>query len=408
MTARGPRHTASKLLLLGSLYFAQGLPYGFFTQALPVFMRKQRYSLGSIGLSTLLAIPWALKFLWAPWVDRFTSTRWGRRASWIVPLQLLTAVTLVFLGLVGSPGEIPLLLASSLVLNLFAATQDIATDGLAVELLRIDERGLANGVQVAGYRVGMVVGGGVILMLFSRLGWVLSFASMALLSLLALLPLFWLGESTQQEDPAYLPPAGSSPGPHFLRREGVGALLLVVVTFKMGDWFGSGMVRPLLVDLGMTLADIGWIFGTVGFVAGLLGALAGGALVNRLGRYRALVTFGLIQAFTVASYGVLVHNAALPLVMVIAAVEHFAGGMATAALFTVMMDFCRREQAGTDYTVQASGVVFATLSVASISGFSARASGYGAHFVIAGVMGLCATGIAALLYRRVAGRFGGE
>lgn len=135
-------NTPGKLVLLGALYFSQGLPFGFFTQGLPVILRHKGYTLGAIGLSGLLAAPWALKWLWAPLVDRAHSPRFGRRKSWIVPLQLLTVALL--------------------------------------------------SVQVAGYRLGMIVGGGALLIWHERLGDAGTFAAMAVLTLLATLPLLRL------------------------------------------------------------------------------------------------------------------------------------------------------------------------------------------------------------------------
>ena len=168
--------------MLGSLYFTQGLPFGFFTQALPVILRNQGATLGEIGLTSLLAVPWALKFLWAPVVDRYSSQRVGRRKSWILPLQVVAVLVLAALASSSVTSALPLLLCAVFVLNLIAATQDIATDGLAVDMLAPPERGLANGVQVAGYRVGMIVGGGVLLILHERLGMSGTFASMAALT----------------------------------------------------------------------------------------------------------------------------------------------------------------------------------------------------------------------------------
>jgi predicted MFS family arabinose efflux permease len=159
------------------------------------------------------------------------------------------------------------------------------------------------------------------------------------------------------------------------------------------------MLRPFLADRGVSLAEIGKLLGTVGFVAGLLGALAGGALVNRLGRRRALLTFGALQALTVASYAWLALGP-LPRtpLYVLCAAEHFAGGMATAALFTCMMDWCRPHSSATDYTVQASAVVIATGAAASASGFSAQALGYVRHFALAALLAAAALLVVARLF----------
>lgn len=383
--------TSRKLALLGSLYFSQGLPFGFFTQALPPLLRKQGYSLGEIGLTSLLAAPWALKFLWAPAVDRFPAPGAARRKAWIIPLQSLAVALLVALAASGvGTGAGTLLMMAVLLLNLVAATQDIATDGLAVDLLAPSERGFANGLQVAGYRVGMIVGGGILLIIHDRLGGARTLGCMAVLTALATLPVAAFRE------PHTLPSRpGLAPTIHFLRRPGAKRVLLLIVVYKAGDAFATGMLRPFLADRGLSLADIGWLLGTVGFSAGLVGALAGGLLVNRLGRRPALVIFGLCQAASVAGYATLALAAFLrpaPLYAICAA-EHFAGGMATAALFTAMMDWCSEEASATDYTVQASAVVVATGVASALAGFSAQAIGYFGHFCLASIMALGAVAV---------------
>jgi PAT family beta-lactamase induction signal transducer AmpG len=374
--------TSAKLALLGSLYFSQGLPFGFFTQALPVLLRKQGHSLENVGLASLLALPWALKFLWAPVVDRYGSERFGRRKSWIVPLQLVAIGVLAALASATELPSLHVLFGVVFLLNLVAATQDIATDGLAVSMLSSSERGLANGVQVAGYRVGMVAGGGALLILYDDLGQAGIFLSMAALTALATLPIAITREPrtvVSKDEPANVV--------HFVRRQGAPRILGLLVAYKAGDAFATGMLRPFLADAGYTLSDIGWLLGTVGFVAGLLGALAGGALVNRLGRKRALLVFGAAQAMTVLGYAYLAAGQLSrgPLYAVCAA-EHFAGGMATAALFTCMMDWCSREAAATDYTVQASAVVIATGAAGALSGFSAQHLGFAGHFALAAAL----------------------
>jgi PAT family beta-lactamase induction signal transducer AmpG len=388
MTTPGPTTTARKLGLLGSLYFSQGLPFGFFTQALPILLRKNGSGLGAIGLSSLLALPWALKFLWAPAVDRH-----GSRKAWIVPLQALSVAALAAVAAVAtlSPPSGPpmtLLMGASLALNLLAATQDIATDGMAVDLLAPSERGWANGLQVAGYRVGMIVGGGVLLVLYERWGARSPFLIMAALTAAASLPLIASRSAAAPRPRAAEGSARASVG-QFLRRPGAGRVLLLITTYKAGDAFATSMLRPFLADAGLTLADVGKLLGTVGFVAGLLGALAGGALVNRLGRRRSLLAFGAAQAVTVAGYAyVAIGRPSLRALYGLCAAEHFAGGMATAALFTCMMDWCRRESSATDYTVQASAVVIATGVASAAAGFSAQALGYFGHFCLAAALAL--------------------
>ncbi len=389
-----------KLGLLATLYFSQGLPYGFFTQAMPVLMRKEGWSLGAIGLASLLVVPWALKFTWAPLVDRWFWPRVGRRRSWIIPLQIATALVLAGLALFAPTSVVGWLMVVVFLLNFLAATQDVATDGLAVELLPLEERGLANGVQVAGYRLGMIVGGSALLIAYDDIGWSGVFTVMAALIAALTVPVIAMREPAP---PLLTGPAGAPTGlpEHFLLRKGVLPVLLLTVVWKLGETFGTAMLKPYLVDRGLELADVGALVGTVGFVAGLVGALIGGALVGPLGRQRALVLFGVIQALAVGLYA-LHARGVLPadsLAWVIGA-EHVASGMATATLFTCMMDWCDPRTSGTDYTVQASAVVIAQIGSSALSGFSAEVLGYTGHFALATALAALAVLPAALWFPR--------
>ena len=390
--------TTRKIAVLAALYLAQGLPYGFFTQALPVLLRDLGVSLEAIGLTSLLALPWALKFAWAPVVDRTATPR-----GWILGLQgaaVLLVLALAWLEPDAGAG-LTLLLGAVLLTNLVAATQDIATDGLAVAMLAPAERGLGNGVQVAGYRVGMILGGGLLLVVFARSGWVPTLTGMAVLLMLATGPLLLspgvgakrVGGGEAEAGSGRI--AARNPW-SWIQRPGALPWVAVLVAFKFGDYLAQGMLRPWMVDSGLTKAEIGWMLGTAGFTAGLVGALVGGLLVNPLGRRRALVWFGLAQATGVAAYGaVIALGLTGPELWGAVVYEHFVGGMATAALFTAMMDASRAEHGATDYTLQASIVVGASGAAAALSGFVAAALGYPTLFGLGAALALIAPLLAA-------------
>ncbi len=377
---RGPLKTFHKLALLGSLYLAQGLPFGFFTNALPALMRSRGLELSQISLTYLLALPWALKFLWAPYVDRWGSARFGRRRSWILPLQVLSAAIALGLAFVDPARGLGALMIALFLSNLTAATQDIATDGLAVDMLSPEERGHGNGVQVAAYRVGMIIGGGLLLVVFDHSGWRTTFAAMAGLLLLSTVPVV-----LHRERPALPAPPGA-PGASWLsvlRRPKMGAWLLVLFLYKGGEALGYGMVKPLLIDRGLSLSEVGWIIGTVGFLAGLAGAVLGGFTVARFGRGRALAIAGVLQLVGIAAYLLpALDIGGKGAIVAVSAVEHLTSGIATVTLFTVMMDVCGEAAAATEYTVQASVVVIATGVAATLSGFLAKRIGYPGHFAV--------------------------
>lgn len=387
-----------KLTLLGILYLAQGVPFGFFTQALPVVMRQEGYALTWIGLSSLLALPWALKWLWAPLLDSRYLPQLGRRRTWLLTLQVTTALLMLALALLGQRGAIVWLLVGSFVTNLLAASQDIATDGLAVELLSAKERGSGNGVQVAAYRLGMILGGGALLVLFDRLGWGAALLAMASVSCAALVPVLFYRE------PPVATPRARVASPWALLKHPTASLWCgVLLLYKAGDATASGMVRPYLVDRGLGLTEIGTLVGTVGSSAGLAGALIGGALTERLGSRRALFWFGALNACALSSYAALAHGwldtSWLGLAI---ALEHVAGGMATVALFTCMMQWCRAGHEGSDYTLQASLVVVSTGLAHALGGISAHHFGYAAHFSVATVATLAAALLTGWVFPRLA------
>ena len=387
-----------KLLLLGSLYVAQGLPYGFFTVALPVLLREQGMSLPLIGLAHLLSLPWALKLLWAPHVDAVHAPRLGRRRAMIVPLQLASCGVLAALALAATPGAMWPLAVAVLLINLCAATQDIATDGLAVEVLDVHERGLGNGLQVGGYRTGMILGGGLMLVVFDRAGWTAAFLAMSALLLAATVPILVHREPPR---PAPVPAGALGTLGAALARPGFGRWLAVISTFKVGEWAASAMLKPYLADQKQSVGDIGVMLGFVGFGSALLGAVLGGLWTPGLGRRRALLAFGTLQTLALAAIAALVlavPHPSVPMLYAISCVEHVTSAMATTALFTAMMDSCRSDHAGTDYTIQASAVVISGSAGALLSGVSAGAIGYGPHFLVSA--GLSSVGVLAVLAYR--------
>jgi len=385
------RDTLRRFVLLGTLYFAQGLPFGFFVQAVPILLRKAGYSLTAIGAAALLTSPWALKFAWAPIVDRYYSKRLGRRRTWILAMQLAATLVLVAIAVIPGSQDLAVLMIAMAVLNLIAATQDSATDGLAVELLPPDERGFANGLQVAAYRVGMIVGGGLLFGIYVTLGHHRMFAVMAALTVLSSLPVLFTREPATVSTPSQSSPALSA-ARHFLGLRGVWPILAMIALYKFGEASAQSLLPTFLHDAHVSDGAIALIRGTVGFVAGMAGALAGGTLVTKLGRKRALIAFGAGQVIAVAGYSYLAFGVPTYTELYVwAGVEHFASGMATAALFTAMMDWSRPAFSGTDYTVMASTVVIATGVASILGGVSADALGYGWHFVVAA--GFCAIAI---------------
>jgi MFS family permease len=388
-----------KWLALISLYMVQGLPHGFFGQAMPVMLREQGVDLRSIGLMSLVALPWALKFIWAPVLDRFTLIPGEYRRSWILAMNHTAVLVLAALSFLPLPwliddGILTIVIVLILV-NLLTATQDIATDAMAVENLSIKERGIGNGIQVGGYRIGMVLAGGALLSFYSYIGWQAALLSVAGLMLIGSLPLYFWKPRKHTAEPSTM----WSQWQGFFRLDGALIWLLLIGVYKFGDAFGTQMIRPYLSDLGLGLDQMGTLLGLGGFAAGLFGALLGGLLVSRMGRATALLGFLALEGLAIMAYALV--SVEVPLTYWGAVVfEHIAGGMATAGLFTVMMDRCREHNEGADYALQSCLVIITGMIAGALSGYSASQFGYDSHFVIAGVACFAAIGVVIMAARR--------
>lgn len=388
------RFSRRLMLLLGVLYFAQGLPFGLLTKSLPAIVRDAGMPTAYIGLLALPAIPWALKFLWSPWVDRWGSGRANHRKRWIISAQLAAILLLVLIGLL--PPDwlfvegVWLLLASLFLLNLCFATHDIASDGLAVRLLPAPLRGLGNSLQAGGYKSGFILGGAAMLLGVEVLGWTLTVWLLALLLLLFLVPVWRFDEPA---DASVLQPKVSlrwwwQQLASFWWRPAMGLWLLLLLGYRIGDSFGSRMIKPMLVDHGWSLAGIGML-DLVSSLVGLAGALLAGLLLLRMRPIIALVLFGVLQALGLAVWG-MVDVTSEVAVWCASLFEQLADGLSTVALFTLMMARCRDGHEGVDYTLQACLVLMSSGVFTLVSGVSAEWLGYSNHFLLSAGLALAA------------------
>lgn len=387
MTDLSPRPPAITLAALSGLYLAQGLPAGLLAHALPALMSLDGIDVRWIGAIKLLALPWFFKFLWAPLVDRY-----GDRRYWILVLQSAAALSLLavsLLPLAFSGSAFVILALLLLCLNLVSATQDVATDGLAVSVLPVRWHGAANSVQVVAYKIGLIAGGSGLLLVLDTLTWSIATQGMALLLLLLLLPV-WLMPSRagvvarETRTVSYWQDGFRG---FFHHRVGMPSWLLVLLTFKVADSLGSAMIKPLLAAQGWDAAGMGGITAWAS-IHGLLGATLGGVLYFRWGAFRCLLGFGFLQAIGIGAWALLAIEPDRPVVYAIAAFEQLADGMSTVALFAVMMAWCRRGHEGGDYTLQMSLHMLIAGVGSVLSGFVAHTLGLTLHFLLAGLAGL--------------------
>jgi PAT family beta-lactamase induction signal transducer AmpG len=375
-----------RLALLSLLYVVEGLPFGFQATALAVLLRDHGVSLASIGLSGLLALPWSLKALWAPFVDRHGDVGLGRRKSWILPMQALLAGLFVVVAFLRpeDPVQFTMLLSLVMAMNVVAATMDIAVDGLAVEILGAGELGFGNAAQVVGYKVGMLLGGGVLLWASARYEWRTLFFALAGLVSVAMFvtaaapePASEVHEKVRARVRDVLVTLREA-----MRVPGAGALLFAIVGYKMGEALIEPMWTPFLRDHGMSRETIGLYVGTFGMVASILGSLSGGALATRMTLPRALTVASALRVVALGGQAAVAWQDAPShvLVAVSTCAEHFFSGVLTTVMFALMMSRTDRRIGATHYTLLATIEVLGKAPLSLVSGVVAEAIGFRAGF----------------------------
>lgn len=377
---------AQKITLLIALYFAQGLPFGFFTIVVPAMLRQSGQSLKIIALaSLLLTLPWLLKFLWAPFVDHR-----GTRRGWLLTLQVSGLVVAAVISQLQLESNYALLFAAAFVFNMIAATQDIATDGLAVRMLDARELGIANGIQVGAYRVGMMFGGGLLLKVLTLTDWNFAFVGMTALLALTIVPVLLMKEPAQ--DARQIRPSAVQLSFGWLRRlltRGILLLAALIFCYRFGDQMLTTLLIPFLTDRGFGLSDMSLLKGGVGNAMSIVGAFAGGWLAFTTSRRNAVLISGIGQVasfmlYVVAALGI----GGIGLLWVATIAEGVLGTMATVALFALMMDASDPEHAGTDYTLLACVVLIVGMIANFCGGALADAFGYAAAFATGAALAL--------------------
>ncbi len=397
-----------KLGILWVLYFVQGLPFGFQATALPVYLRAAGLSLTGIGLASALALPWSLKVFFAPLVDRYASSRHGRRRAWILPLQLGLLACCAAAAAVPPERRLTPILLLVFGMNLFAATMDIAVDGLAVDVLDEAELGHGNVAQVVGYKAGMLTGGGLLVWASGRIGWEGLFLAMtALVAVCFLVTLAWREHELPRAAAAAVAVIHTRVRDILaLLRRGVTSggglwLLLFIGTYKLGETMADVMFKPFLVDAGFGREQIGLWVGTWGMLFSIAGSVAGGVLAGRIPLLRAVAITAALRLLPVAAewWLSLVRPTAGRVVAVTCA-EHFFAGALTTAMFAYMMSRVDRRIGATHYTLLATVEVWGKLPAATISGLVADHTSYVFVFALATALSAAFLGLLVPLARR--------
>lgn len=345
------------LAAIAGIYISQTIITSLVTQALPVLLRNEGASLQLVGLTSLLWIPWSIRFLWAPTIERWrlpSGTRERHSRKLILIGQWFIAFILFVLGLFSLNANIVLVAHFGWILGglvcaaLVASTTDIASDGFTIEQLSIKKRGWGNVMQVGGSYVGAMLGAGGFLLIAGRFGWPQAFLGSSLIIVLLSVPMMMLREPARNQNLM----VGHKPNVlSALRRSKVRIGLVLIVFSSIGIRLTLGMFGPFLIDRGLTIEQLGCFFGTLHLVAGLSGAVLGGILVSIMHGWKGVWVALSFKVFILIILTLVANTASLPILMILIGMMFAALGFVWVPLYSALMGLTSPLQPGVDFTL---------------------------------------------------------
>lgn len=380
-----------RLASVALLSFSSGLPLGLVWLAIPAWMARAGVDIKVIGLFTLVQAPWSFKLLWSPTMDRYPLPLLGRKRGFILVSQVaLFALGLWLAGVSAHPEAVWVIGALALAIAFASATQDIAIDAYAVEVLERGEEGLAVGARAALYRAGMLVAGGVSITLAAQTSW--AFVNV----LLALLYLPMMVVAWKAPEPPALPApprtlreAVWGPFVGFLAQHRALEILAFVVLFKLSDNLTQALTRPFLVQVGFGDFDVGIATATIGQLAAVAGTLAGGLLTDRIGLGRALWIFGGLQMVSNLGYAAVAQvGVNRPVMYAAQAFELGSSGLGTGAFGVLLLRLTQKRFSATQYALLSSLFTLPRVLSGPVAGVMAAALGWRDFFVLTVLFGI--------------------
>jgi PAT family beta-lactamase induction signal transducer AmpG len=388
LALRSPRTAAVSLLS-----FSSGLPLGLVWIAIPTWLAREGVDIRIIGLFTLAQAPWSFKFLWSPLMDRYAlPLRLGRKLGWTLLWQIALLIgTLLLGGVALRPDTLWIIGSLTLAIAFASASQDIAIDAYAVEILEPDEQGVAVGARIAIYRAAMFVAGGLSITLAGIWSWPVMFTILALLYLpmLAVTLLAPKSAADRLQAPPSLREAVWEPFVGFLSKRRALELLAFVVLYKLADNLGGALIRPFLVQTGFNDFDVGIATATIGLITTLVGTFLGGMLTTAMGLGHALWVFGVLQIASNLGY-VLIAEVGVnrPLMYAAMGFESLTTGMGTGAFSVLLLRMTMKQFSATQYALFSSLFALPRILAGPVTGVMVDAIGWRDFFLFTIAIGI--------------------
>jgi PAT family beta-lactamase induction signal transducer AmpG len=363
--------------------FACGLPLLLTKSVLQAWMKEEGVDLTVIGLFALVGLPYTVKFLWAPLLDRFTIPLLGRRRGWMLIAQIALIISIAGLGFT-NPGRSPWLVAvAAFLVTFFSASQDIVVDAYRREDLADEELGFGSSLYVNGYRVGMLLASGGGLIMADYMPFSLVYLIMASCLLPGFITTLLTPEPPEAGTPNSFKEAVFDPFKEYFSRNMALVILAFILLYKIGDTMASEMTIPFYLDIGFSKTEIGTVVKLFGFWATIAGSLIGGVLMLRLGINRSLWIFGVLQAISTAGFALLARiGYSVPLLSGVIAFENLSSGMGTAAYVAFMASITNKKFTATQYALLSSLMGIPRVFAAAPTGYFAKVLGWEQFFVV--------------------------
>jgi len=416
-----------RLIIVLLLGFASGLPLALTASTLSAWLMEAGVDKTSIGLFAAVATPYALKFLWAPFMDAapfpLLSKLFGRRRGWILATQIALTLSIVALGF-ANPEINPWMTALMALLVAFcSASQDIVIDAYRVEILKPEQQGLGAAMVQYGYRFGMLASGAGALALADHVSWLATYMIMAVMIGIGMITILLSPEpevsSSLQSGPrpspgqriAKHPQSGDAkrfcwlrdtiiaPFKDFTTNRHWVHILLFIMLYKLGDAFLGIMTNPFLLEIGFTKTEIAAVVKVYGLVATLIGVFLGGVLTYRWGTVKTLMVCGIGHALTnlmflvQAQVGNDIHVLALGIFL-----ENLSGGMTASAFVAFISGLTHARYTATQYALLSSLAVMGRTWLSASAGWTAETFGWEMFFIIS--VALAAPGLLILWWIR--------
>jgi len=370
------------LLILG---FASGLPLALTSGTLQAWMTVANVDLKTIGFFSLVGQAYVFKFLWSPVMDRYTPPFLGRRRGWLLLTQFCLLIAIAAMGFLEPLSQLRWMAALAVVIAFCSASQDIVFDAWKTDVLAPEERGTGAAISVLGYRLGMLVSGGLALWLADRwLGWQGMYWLMAAL-LIPCIVATWFAPEPDDAIPAprSLEQAVAAPLRDFFGRNNAWLILLLIVLYKLGDAFAMSLTTTFLIrGVGFDAGEVGVVNKTLGLIATIIGALWGGVLMQRLSLFRALLIFGVLQGASNAGYWLLAVTDKNMLSMASAVFfENLCGGMGTSAFVALLMTLCNKSFSATQFALLSALSAVGRVYVGPLAGWFVEAHGWSTFYL---------------------------